>query len=422
MTPCVSDSIRPPSLQIRPVQYRDLDILERIVVADLAAEDSSCVVRVQRQFQGVRRWFRVLQLLSLFPNPWRYWFCVQVVEINGQVRGMVQVSPANRTRSTWRIDRVAVIRTEASVESHPTPLSATEIGSRLLRHCFEAILEARTWLLEVSIHDKAALGLYRQHGFQPLAQMTYWAISPEQLQDLAEREPDLPNLLPVSNADAQLLYQLDTVSMPPLVRQVFDRHIQDFKVSLVRSLLRGVQQWMNQVEVVSGYVFEPQRKAAIAWFQLHLHRDPAHPHEAHLTVHPAYTWLYPELFAQIARITITQDLSPQALHVISADYQPEREAYLERIGASRIAHTLLMSRSVWHKLRESKSLSLEGLQLPDVLQGLQPVRRPVPGRITLQDYWQSARPSSAANPLPCADDSFPPDDSSDGRGSPHPQS
>jgi len=31
----------------------------------------------------------------------------------------------------------------------------------------------------------------------------------------------------------------------------------------------------------------------------------------------------------------------------------------------------MMSRSVWHKLRESKFVSLEGLQWPEVLQGLQ---------------------------------------------------
>lgn len=40
-----------------------------------------------------------------------------------------------------------------------------------------------------------------------------------------------------------------------------------------------------------------------------------------------------------------------------------------------------MSRSVWHKVRESK-LSLEGLQLSDVLQSLQPARKPIPSRIS----------------------------------------
>jgi hypothetical protein len=244
------------------------------------------------------------------------------------------------------------------------------------------------------------IALYRQNGFQPMAKMTYWSISAELLQELAEREPDLPNLLPVSNADAQLLYQLDTMSMPPLVRQVFDRHIADFKSSLVGSLLRGVKHWLNHMEVISGYVFEPQRKAAIGYFQLQLCRDGSHPHQAQLTVNPAYTWLYPELMCQMARIT--QEFPTQALYVASSDYQPEREEYLEHSGATRIAHTLMMSRSVWHKVRESKLTALENLQLPEVLQGLQPVRKqPIPSRITLlQSVKQSVNLSLSKSEKP----------------------
>jgi len=59
---------------------------------------------------------------------------------------------------------------------------------------------------------------------------------PSLLQELATGEPDLPNLLPVSNADAQLLYQLDTAAMPPLVRQVFDATFMISKSLLALSL------------------------------------------------------------------------------------------------------------------------------------------------------------------------------------------
>jgi hypothetical protein len=241
------------------------------------------------------------------------------------------------------------------------------------------------------VNDKDALALYRENGFQPLAQMTYWEIAPERLQEISEREPDLPNLLPVSNADAQLLYQLDTTSMPPLVRQVFDRHILDFKTSLVGSLMDGFKYWLSRTEAVSGYVFESQRKAAIGYFQLRLCRDGSKPHQAQLTVHPAYTWLYPELLSQMARII--QDLPKQSLQLVSSDYQPEREEYLDRIGGTRIAHTLMMSRSVWHKVRETKPTALEGLQLPEVLQGLKPARKPVPSRISVvSSVSQSLQP------------------------------
>jgi hypothetical protein len=306
---------------------------------------------------------------------------VYVAEAFQQMRGMIKIAPFNRTRSTWRVEQV-LVKTAANTQGNK-PVT-TDIGSGLLRHCFETIWEARTWLLEVNIHNKTTLALYRQNGFQPLAQLTYWVLAPEILEELAAHEPDLPNLLPVSNADAQLLYQLDTASMPPLVRQVFDRHIQDFKTGFVKAFASHIQQWFTHTEVVSGYVFEPQRKAAIGYFQVRLSRNGSSCHEGELTVHPAYTCLYPELLAQMARVV--QQVPPQSLQIASADYQPEREEYLEELGAERIEHTLLMSRSVWHKLREAKPVSLEGLQLSEVLQGLQPARTPIPSRIA---WWKS---------------------------------
>ncbi|MEH2439083.1 GNAT family N-acetyltransferase [Nostoc sp.] len=373
------------SVVIRPVQYRDLDGIERITQESFAALTPQGAGFAISQMLMLRRWYGLLKFLSWFPNPLQYRLCAFVAEQGRMLLGMIQVSPFNRTRSTWRIDRVLL---ERGVDKQG-------IGSQLLRHCFESILEARTWLLEVNINDIEALALYRQNGFQRLAEMTYWEIGPELLAELAQAEPDLPNLLPVSNADAQLLYQLDTASMPPLVRQVFDRNTRDFKTSLFGALTDAVKQWLTKTEIVSGYVFEPQRKAAIGYFQVQLDRKGEVPHTATLTVHPAYTWLYPELLSQLARIA--QDFPQQGLQLASSDYQAEREEYLERIGAKRIEHTLVMSRSVWHKLRESKFVSLEGIQWTDMLQGLQPARKPIPGGMS---WIQPGKLPSSDKPLP----------------------
>lgn len=387
-----------PNIVIRPVQYRDLDAIERLTAEALEAGDRDPSAASGTQLQRIKQWYGPLKFLSWFPNPCQYAFCIYVAEQENQIRGLIQVSPFNRTRSTWRVERV-LVDSQSSVSGNAGALS--EIGSQLLRYCFEAIWEARTWLLEVNIHDKAALALYRQNGFQPLAQLTYWEIALELLPSLREHEPDLPNLLPVSNADAQLLYQLDTVSMPPLVRQVYDRYSHDFKTSFLSAFLSSVKHWLQALESVSGYVFEPQRKAAIGYFQLQLCRNGSQPHTAHLTVHPAYTWLYPELISQMARIT--QDYPIQSLQLASADYQQEREEYLKHLGAKEISHTLLMSRSVWHKLRETKSISLEGLQLADMLQSLQPTRKPVPGRMSwlesLREKSQQSISTSANNSM-----------------------
>jgi ribosomal protein S18 acetylase RimI-like enzyme len=383
-------------LNVRPFQYRDLDDVEQLLLAQ-EGEIAKREEQPSNLIQQVRQWYGVVKVLSWVPNPLRHLFSAYVAEHNGQICGMIQVSPFNRSRSTWRVEKVVM---QGGVTESGEQLLALDVGSQLLRHCFETIWEARTWLIEVDVNDADTLALYRHNGFQPLAQMTYWAIAPEVTATLAERSPDLPNLLPVGNADAFLLHQLDTVSMPPLVRQVFDRQTQDFKTGLVSSLFEGGKHWVNRSECKTGYVFEPQRKAAIGFFRLHLSRNAQAIPEADLTVHPAYTWLYPELLAHMARLV--QDSSVPALRLASADYQSEREEYLAKIGAERTEHTLLMSRSVWHKLREAKPTALENLQLSEVLQGLQPARKPIPSRFSLldsaQDALQKTRKSSSPRP------------------------
>ncbi|MBF2002661.1 MAG: GNAT family N-acetyltransferase, partial [Synechococcales cyanobacterium M58_A2018_015] len=267
------------TVDIRPLQRRDLNEVARLAGEAPGATESGNTVELGQQLQRLRRWYGVLKCFSWFPNPLRNFFSAYVAEQNNRLCGMIQVSPFNRTRSTWRVDRVVVESVAGS------PVSPMDIGSQLLRYCFQAIWEARTWLIEVNVNDSDTLALYRQNGFQTLAHITYWTITPDVLQRLAEREPDLPNLLPVSNADASLLYQLDTQSMPSFVRQVFDRHVGDFKTSLLEGVQHSLNRVFHQVEHVSGYVFEPQRKAAIGYFSLQRCRDGSHPHAAQLTVH-----------------------------------------------------------------------------------------------------------------------------------------
>jgi RimJ/RimL family protein N-acetyltransferase len=367
---------------VRPLQYRDIDAIASLC-QQATIPDPAVKVQIAQLLKRMSRWYAPFQFLNIIPTPSITDRALLVAECGQQVRGAIGVSPFNRTRSTWHVEWVSI----DDRASNPEEVTGkNDIGSQLLRYCFEHIVDASTWVLEVDVNDNASLALYRQNGFQPLAHLTYWEISPQLLQELAQREPDLPNLLPVRNTDAQLIYQLDTVSMPPLLRQVFDRQINDFKTNLVQTMVGKVREWLQQKQSVSNYVFETQRKAAIGYYRLSLNQDrqqlgteDRQAHQAELTVHPAYTWLYPELMAQLARSC--QYLPTQPLQLISADYQPEREEYFQQIGAERVKHSLLMSRSVWHKLREAKHLSLENLQIAEMLQSLQPSRQPLPNRI-----------------------------------------
>jgi hypothetical protein len=356
-----------PKISVRPLQRRDLPELK------LAIENSSAEICSQQFEQSIRQaeqWPGANGLFSQFAGNNQQRQCLLVLESEKQTLGAIQVKPFNRSNTTWQVVWALL---------YPQANSALDCGSQLLRHCFEKIVEASNWVSEIEIADKVALAMYRQNGFQPLAQLTYWDISTEILRELSERSPDLPNLLPVRNNDAQLLYQLDTVSMPPLLRQVFDRQVHDFRTGVMQEILDRLAAQLNPAQDESYYVFESQRKAAIGFYHL---ESISSTHQCTLTVHPAYTWLYPELMAQMAG-SCQQRNSHLPLQMVSADYQPEREEYLQRIGAQRTKHSLLMSRSVWHKVREAKHISLEGLQLSDVLSGLQPSRSPIPSR------WES---------------------------------
>ena len=389
MTSSVSNNEQ---LIVRPLQHRDVDAINALVSEYVAKETSKRLITIDRELEQVGSWYGLKRFLSLLPRSYYHGWRVYVAQHLEEVLGLIQVSSLNSTRSTWRVERVLLNSNSPQLALLKTQ---KEIGSQLLKYCLQNIWEARTWMLEVNVNEKNHLALFRENGFQPLAQMTYWQIPSELIAQLAQQNSELPNFLPISNADAPLLYQLDCVSMPPLLRQVFDRHVEDFKTNIVQNAVSQIRRLLNGTEVVSGYVFEPQRKAAIGYFRLESSKDGSRPHKAQLTVNPAYTWLYPKLTAQMAQI-VRESLSSkrgltdnaQPLEIVSADYQPEREEYFNKIGATAVEHTLLMSRSVWHKIKETKPL--EGLQLSDVLQGLKPARAPIPSRVSRLKSFSSA--------------------------------
>ena len=383
------------SLKIRSLQYRDLSAIALMLKECLKIEYDSRRASLLEKIQKYQSYFGLLQLSNICGDTFHKDLYVYIAEKNDQIYGFIQIVPANHNRTTWKVVQILV---DYSTSLSHLLVGNCSIGSQLLRHCFEKIWEARTWILEVNINEKNTIGLYRENGFQPMAQITYWQCSHEILQKLAEEESSLPNLLAVTNTDSRLIYQLDCVCMPPMLRQVFDRHIEDFKSSFWQSVQQKMRGWFKKVDIVRAYVFEPQRKAAIGYFKLELCKDGTVPHQLKLLVHPAYTWLYPKLLGQISQLIAT--LPAQSLIVSSTDYQPEREEYFEKsLNAQRIEHNLFMSRSVWHKLRESKTIDLS---LPEVLKGLKPAHNPIPTPWT-NTYWAEYNQSQSGDNTPNLD-------------------
>lgn len=358
---------------IRPIQYRDLESVRKLY-DETEKSHTFPQPGILKPGRGIHRLYGAVKLLSFFRNPMQSVFCVHVAQMDGQIVGIVQVRPINTIHSTWQVEHIAV----------SPEVRGQGIGTRLLRHVFEYYREARNWTVEVDIHNKGGLALYRQNGFQSLAQFCYWRLSSQVLTKLSMYEGQALNLRPVSNADASLLCQLDASTMPPMVRQIYDRHPNDFQRGVMTRALGTVGRLVNNTRRVAQYVYEKERQAAIGAFDLLLSSTGLEPHYAHLLVHPAYTWLYPQLAVHMA--CILQNYPPQALHLVSTDYQSEREEFLESLDAEVLERKLLMSRSVWHKVRESRK-ALEGLQIPEMLPGFS-MRPPIAERIQQEETRQ----------------------------------
>jgi len=363
---------------IRPVQYRDLEAVRRLYEATtptvpFLAENMLLPGR------GLHRLYGPVKLLSLFPNPLQHLFCLHVAQLEGQIVGCVQVRPSNVSHTTWQVEHIAV---------DPGLAAQAGIATRLLQHVFEYYsYQARNWLVEVEIHDRVGLALYRENGFQRLAEHSYWRLAPVALADLVRCETQLLNLRPVSNADAALLCHLESSTMPSEIRQVYDRHPNDFYRGLATRVIDASARVVNHVEHVSQYVYEPQRQAAIGSFDLFVSTNGLQAHRVQLHVHPGYTWLYPQLAGHIAHILT--HYPTQELHLVSADYQHKLEEFLGQTAAAEILERrLLMARSVWRKKSQVR-IALENLQLPEMLPGFS-LGKPLPEPI--QRHEASTKP------------------------------
>jgi hypothetical protein len=85
-----------PDLIIRPLQYRDLEVVEQFC-DDRSREAHLACSMVQPATISPSRWYGIFKFLSWFPNPQRNALSIYVAELNQKVQGMIRVSPFNRT-------------------------------------------------------------------------------------------------------------------------------------------------------------------------------------------------------------------------------------------------------------------------------------------------------------------------------------
>jgi N-acetylglutamate synthase-like GNAT family acetyltransferase len=163
-----------------------LEDIEALTLDDFDEDIDRRTQNFRTQVQQVRPWFGLFKILSLFPNPLQHRFHVyvgwspwQIGEKKGKFAGQSKSPLLIVVAALGGWNRCGCVQAESLSEPKG-------IGAQLLRYCLETVWEARTWVLEVNINQKDSLALFRQHGFQPLAELTYWSLPPQLLQELSE--------------------------------------------------------------------------------------------------------------------------------------------------------------------------------------------------------------------------------------------
>jgi hypothetical protein len=101
-----------PTLTVRPLQYRDLDDLKQWQPEELeAGGDDDAAEAIVSWLDHQRRWYGPLKVLSWLPRSMQQQSqATFVAERQKCLVGLIQVSPFNQTRSTWRVEQVVVNR------------------------------------------------------------------------------------------------------------------------------------------------------------------------------------------------------------------------------------------------------------------------------------------------------------------------
>ena len=98
---------------VRPLQYRDIDAIANLC-QQITTPDSAIAVQIDRLIKQLNRWYAPFQFLNIVPTPTFTDRVLLVAECDRQLRGIISVSPFNRTRSTWHVEWVAVDDTAAT--------------------------------------------------------------------------------------------------------------------------------------------------------------------------------------------------------------------------------------------------------------------------------------------------------------------
>jgi ribosomal protein S18 acetylase RimI-like enzyme len=327
-------------MKVRPARKRDFAGIKQIFELAFTEEYQQREVNIVDRIEKIESFYPLVRALSLFPNPYQHVFTVHVLEDEGQIAAMAQLSPRNQNQSRWHIDNIAV---------HPD-FRGRGLAQAILNGVFDYYRErgALRFTLEVDLANTPAIKLYEKLGFRRYSTLTYFKLMPKRLAKYKEPEESvLPEGLRERRpADTKPIWELYQDAIPPYIRVVEDRSPQDVALSPLQLGAEWLKKSLKRSQALH-LVVEDSHNRIVASLDLFAQLRSL-PHVIQMTVHPGHGHLAEPLLKYALNQLASVSLNP----VLIGCYECQRAKQdgIKSLGFKKLTADFLMVRDTLETL------------------------------------------------------------------------
>lgn len=316
---------------IRSARYTDFEAIKHIYDVAFDQEYRQRGVDIVKRIHRWQQMYPLIRLLALFPNPYQHTFTVYVLEEEGAIKGLIQISARNREQTVWHIENVAVL----------PEYRGQGIAKKLLQHVFDTYGRqgAMRFTLEVEVDNQPAIKLYESTGFRRYTTASYYKLASSKRSGQIGPAALPEGMRPHRNADAQGLLNLYTASTPVMVRTVDDRQVSDFQDHTIEQLSNYLKVQLKYCRS-EHWVVERQGEIVASLEVVGQFRKL--PHVIRLMVHPGFNELNQELLS--FALTHLREFPARPTLVATLSHQDAKIEALKGLGFKLVTSDHLMAR------------------------------------------------------------------------------
>lgn len=347
-------------MKTRLARKRDFEGIKQIFELAFTEEYQRREVNIVQRIEKIESVYPLVRLLSMFPNPYQHVFTVHVIEEDGKIAGMAQMSPRNEEQTRWHVDNIAV---------HPD-FRGKGVAQQLLNDVFAYYSQrgAQRFTLEVDTENAPAIKLYEKLGFRRFSTLYYHKLSPKQLGRYRELEEVSvhPGLRERKAGDTEAIWELYQQSIPPYIRVVEDRSPQDFALSPVQQGTEWLKKSLKRSQAIHWVVEDSHRQCLAAAIDIYAQLREL-PHVIQLSLHPAYG----ELAEPLLKFALNQLANVSINPVLIGSYEIHRakQEAIKALGFKKVTGDFLMVRDNMDRLVLPSAAEVQGLQSMNLADG-----------------------------------------------------